>query len=60
MERNSQRRSVIHNGYADKVRPSMAIQKKTGKTMYGFDDFLNRLAALKEQGNLVISGMRIC
>ena len=26
----------------------------------GFDDFLSRITAMKEQGNLIISGIRIC
>jgi hypothetical protein len=60
MKRNRQRKGITSSRYAGRVRPSMAMPKKTGKAMYGFDDFLSRLAALKEQGKLVISGMRIC
>ena len=37
------------------------LPKRTGKTVYGgIDEFINRLAAMKEQGNLFISGKRIC
>ena len=56
MERNSQRKGVIHNSYADRLRPPTTTPKKAGKAMHGFDDFVSRLNALKEQSNLVIGG----
>jgi hypothetical protein len=31
-----------------------------GKAQFGFDDYLNQLAVMKEQGSLIISGRRIC
>ena len=60
MKRNQRRKGIMSSRYAGRVRPSTAMPKRTGKAMYYFDDFLSRLNTLKEQGNLAISGMRIC
>ena len=60
MEKNTQKKRAVRNSYAGRFRPSITMPKNIEKTMYGFDDFISRLAALKEQGNLALSGRRIC
>ena len=60
MKTNQQRNSIMRQHCNNGTRPSMMI-KQTGKAMYnGIDDFLNSLAVLKERGNLIISGRRVC
>jgi hypothetical protein len=48
------------NRYQKGIRLPMMSPKKIVKNIFGYDDFLNQIIAMKEQGNLAISGIRIC
>jgi hypothetical protein len=38
----------------------MSPLKKNVKTILGIDDFLSQIMAMKERGDWVISGRRVC
>jgi hypothetical protein len=56
MKLSTQRKSVIRNRRTNGIMKAI----RTKKMINGFDDFLSRLAAMKEQDNLIIGGIRIC
>jgi len=53
-------KSSKQNRYQKGIRLPMMLPKKIVKNIFGYDDFLNQIIAMKEQGNLAISGVRIC
>ena len=60
MKSNTQQKSIMPRRMRNRKRTSFANPKKIFKSIFGNDDFLSRIIAMKEQGNLVISGCRIC
>ena len=61
MKINSRQNGVTSNLFNNGSKARIVLPKKTKKPLYGgFDDFLDRLVSLKERGDLIISGKRIC
>jgi len=60
MKPNTHQKSHVPNRMYNRRKSSFTHPKKIIKSIFGNDDFLNRIIAMKEQGNLVISGCRIC
>jgi len=60
MKQNTQQKNPMPKRMYNRKRTSLANPKKIFKSIFSNDDFLNQIIAMKEQGNLVISGCRIC
>jgi hypothetical protein len=61
MQKNLQQKSAManHGGNAKKA-PRKPMMKPVKLIYSGFDDFQERLSAMKEKGGFIISGRRIC
>ena len=60
MKSNTQQKSPVPKRLYNRRKSSFTHPRKIIKSIFGNDEFLNRIIAMKEQGNLVISGCRIC
>jgi len=60
MKPNTQQKSPVLRRTCNRRKSSFTNPKKIIKSIFGNDDFLNRIITMKEQGNLVLSGYRIC
>jgi len=60
MKLNTQQKSPVLRCSYNRRKSSFTNPKKIIKSIFGNDDFLNRIITMKEQGNLVLSGYRIC
>jgi len=60
MKSNTQQKSPVYSRTCNRRKSSLTHPKKIIKSIFGNDDFLNRIITMKEQGNLILSGYRIC
>jgi hypothetical protein len=61
MQSNPQKKSDMANHDSNVKKAPRKLMMKPVKLIYsGFDDFQERLSAMKEKGGLIISGRRIC
>jgi hypothetical protein len=60
MKITSQRKRNKQGHNSNNFRATMNPLMKRTKTMFGLDDFLSQIMTMKERGDLVISGRRIC
>jgi len=60
MKLNTQQKSHVLSSNRNRRKSSFTYPKKIIKSIFCNDDFLNRIITMKEQGNLILSGYRIC
>jgi hypothetical protein len=46
--------------YSNRLKTTMNPLKSYTKALFGIDDFLSQILSMKERGDFVISGRRIC